>query len=62
MTPFAGMLNDQEMADVLTFVRNSFGNQADPVAAAQVKAIRAANPGRIQFYTTEELLKEHPLR
>ena len=62
MTPFAGMLNDQEMADVLTFVRNSFGNQADPVADAQVKAIRAANPGRIQFYTTEELLKEHPLR
>jgi hypothetical protein len=43
-------------------VRNSFGNQAEPVSTAQVKAIRAANPGRIQFYTTEELLKQHPLR
>jgi mono/diheme cytochrome c family protein/glucose/arabinose dehydrogenase len=61
MTPFAGMLKDDEMASVLTFVRNSFGNQADPVSAAQVKAIRDANPGRIQFYSTEELLKEHPL-
>jgi mono/diheme cytochrome c family protein len=62
MTPFAGMLNDQEMADVLTFVRNSFGNQADPVSAAMVKAIRDENPGRLQFCTTEELLKEHPLK
>ena len=61
MTPFAGMLKDDEMASVLTFVRNSFGNQAEPVSAAQVKAIRDANPGRIQFYSTEELLKEHPL-
>lgn len=62
MTPFAGMLKDDEMAAVLTFVRNSFGNQAEAISTAQVKAIRAANPGRIQFYTTEELLKQHPLR
>lgn len=61
MTPFAGMLKDDEMAAVLTFVRNSFGNQAGPVQPAQVKAIRDANPGRLMFYTTEQLLKEHPL-
>jgi mono/diheme cytochrome c family protein len=61
MTPFAGMLRDDEMAAVLTFVRNSFGNQAPPVTPAQVKTIRDANAGRVQFYTTEELLKEHPL-
>jgi mono/diheme cytochrome c family protein/glucose/arabinose dehydrogenase len=61
MTPFAGMLNDEELASVLTYVRNSFGNQAAPVTAAQVKAIRDANPGRVQFFTTEELLKQHPL-
>ncbi|TDU81845.1 putative membrane-bound dehydrogenase-like protein [Prosthecobacter fusiformis] len=62
MTPFAGMLKDDEMAAVLTFVRNSFGNKADAIQPAQVKAIRDANAGRVQFYTTEELLKEHPMK
>ena len=36
-------LTDQEIADVLTYVRNSFGNKATGVTAAQVKAVRAAN-------------------
>ena len=61
MTPFAGMLKDDEMAAVLTFVRNHFGNQADPIAPAQVKAIRDANAGRVMFFTTDELLKAHPM-
>jgi mono/diheme cytochrome c family protein len=61
MTPFAGMLNDSEMAAVLTFVRNSFGNQAEPVTPDQVKGVRAAYPGRTNFWTVEELLKAHPL-
>ncbi len=62
MTPFAGMLKDEEIAAVLTFVRNSFGNKADPIAAPQVKSVRDANPGRVQFWSTEELLKAHPIR
>ena len=28
MTPFGGLLNDEEVAAVLTYVRNSFGNKA----------------------------------
>jgi mono/diheme cytochrome c family protein len=36
-------LTDQQIADVLTYVRNSFGNKASAVTAAQVKAIRAVN-------------------
>ncbi len=36
-------LSDQQIADVLTYVRNSFGNKASAVTVAQVKAIRAAN-------------------
>ena len=36
-------LTDQEIADVLTYVRNSFGNRATAVTAAQVKVVRAAN-------------------
>ncbi|WP_188929770.1 c-type cytochrome [Puia dinghuensis] len=36
-------LTDEQIADVLTYVRNSFGNKATAVTAAQVKAIRATN-------------------
>ncbi|MGN8069050.1 cytochrome c [Mucilaginibacter sp. SG564] len=36
-------LKDQEIADVLTFVRNSFGNKAPAITAAQVKTVRATN-------------------
>jgi mono/diheme cytochrome c family protein len=35
------VLQDQEIADVLTYVRNSFGNKASMVTAAEVKALRA---------------------
>ena len=35
-------LKDQEIADVLTYVRNSFGNKASLVTVAEVKAARAA--------------------
>jgi mono/diheme cytochrome c family protein len=34
-------LSDQQIADVLTFVRNNFGNKAKPLTAADVKAVRA---------------------
>jgi mono/diheme cytochrome c family protein len=34
-------LSDQQIADVLTYVRNNFGNKAKAVSAAEVKAIRA---------------------
>ena len=41
MPPLAN-LTDHEIADVLTYVRNSFGNRGDPVADADVAAARAA--------------------
>ena len=34
------VLSDQQIADVLTFIRNNFGNKASAVTAAEVKAIR----------------------
>jgi mono/diheme cytochrome c family protein len=34
-------LTDQQIADVLTYVRNSFGNKASMVTAAEVKTVRA---------------------
>jgi mono/diheme cytochrome c family protein len=35
-------LKDAEIADVLTYVRNSFGNKASAVTALEVKKLRAA--------------------
>jgi len=61
MTPYAGMLNDDEMAAVLTYVRNAFGNKAPAVTAEKVKTIRASIKDKSGFYTPEELLKLHPM-
>ena len=36
-------LSDRQIADVLTYVRNSFGNKASAVTATQVKTVRATN-------------------
>ncbi|MEO0469315.1 MAG: PVC-type heme-binding CxxCH protein [Bacteroidota bacterium] len=55
MTPFGGLLNDEEVAAVLTYVRNSFGNEASAVQTATVKAVRAATKDRKGFYSPEEL-------
>jgi mono/diheme cytochrome c family protein len=40
MPSFAWKLTDQEIADVSTFIRNSWGNQAAPVAASDVRDLR----------------------
>lgn len=41
--PSFSYLKDQEIADVLTFIRNSFGNKAEPVSPTEVKAVREDN-------------------
>lgn len=61
MTPYGGLLNDKEVAAVLTYVRNSFGNQASAISPEKVKQVRAATESKKDFYTTTKLLSEHPL-
>jgi mono/diheme cytochrome c family protein len=61
MTPFEGLLDDEEVAAVLTFVRNSFGNEAPAVSPATVKEVREVTREKRGFYTAEELLQVHPL-
>lgn len=39
--PAQDFLKDQEIADVLTYVRNNFGNKASAVTVAEVKKARA---------------------
>lgn len=41
MPSFAWKLTDQQVADVATYVRNSWGNRAPPVTAKQVSKIRS---------------------
>lgn len=61
MTPFGGLLNDEEMAAVLTYVRNSFGNKGPAIMPDKVKQVRAATESKKDFYSPDQLLKEHPL-
>ncbi len=42
MPSFAWKLNDAQLADLLTYVRNSWGNQAPPVGADMVAKARAS--------------------
>lgn len=59
MTPFKG-LTDEEIAAVLTYVRNSFGNKASVITPEKVAAVRAATKDQPSFYAPADLLKEHP--
>ena len=61
MTPFEGMLKDDEIAAVLTYVRNAFGNKASAIKTETVKIVREAAKNKKGFYSPAELLREHPL-
>ncbi len=61
MTPYEGMLNDTEIAAVLTYVRNSFGNQAPPISPDLVKKVRDEVKDKEGFWNPAELLKMHPM-
>jgi putative membrane-bound dehydrogenase-like protein len=53
--PSLGGLTDEQIADVLTFVRAGYGQQSSPVTAAEVKAVRAAAGNREKPWTAAEL-------
>ena len=48
-------LDDQQAADVLSYVRETFGNGAPAVTPAEVGAVRAATSSRATFWTAAEL-------
>ena len=52
--------SDAELANVLTYIRNSFGNRAPAVEPAAVAARRAADAGRSSDWTLEELSSQIP--
>ena len=61
MTPYGGLLNDKEVASVLTYVRNSFGNKASVIQPEKVKQVRASIVNKKDFYNSSKLLIEHPM-
>ena len=61
MTGFGSLLDDKELAAVLTYVRNSWGNQAKPVSESTVKRVREETKERTVFWNPAELLEMHPL-
>jgi len=61
MTGLGQLLKDEEVAAVITYVRQSFGNNLPAVKPAQVKKVREAIKGKNNaLYTVDEILNEHP--
>ncbi|CAN5906081.1 GDSL-type esterase/lipase family protein [soil metagenome] len=48
-------LDDQQIADVLTYIRSNFGNSSSEVMPEAVKSVRAANSTRSGLWTQEAL-------
>jgi cytochrome c oxidase cbb3-type subunit 2 len=56
-----GSLTDQQIADVLTYIRNEWGNSASAVSPEEVATIRSSVKDRapMQMWTVAELQKEN---
>ncbi len=52
--------SDTELANVLTYIRNSFGNRAPAVAPGAVAAERVATAKRANYWTLDELAARLP--
>jgi len=57
MPPIGSTLSDEQIANVLTYVRREWGQSATPVDADTVKAVRALSIGRSRPWTDDELMK-----
>jgi mono/diheme cytochrome c family protein len=57
MTPYEDLLSDAELADVMTYVRNAFGNRASVISEAFVARVRAEieAAGQQGYYRAEDL-------
>jgi hypothetical protein len=61
MPGFGPLLTDEEVAGVINYVRQSFGNNLPLVSADQVARVRSETRNRQDFYMVEEIMKEHPI-
>jgi mono/diheme cytochrome c family protein len=56
MQPWEGTLTDSKIADVLTFIRQEWGNTGGPVAAEGIAALRKELAGRKESWTEPDIL------
>ena len=56
MQPWDKTLTDQKIADVMTYERSEWGNQASPVTAEQIAALRKELANHPESYTEPDLL------
>jgi mono/diheme cytochrome c family protein len=57
MPPLGAVLNDDQMAAVLTYIRREWGHTGAAVTAAEVSDVRKATAGRTRPWTNDELTK-----
>jgi hypothetical protein len=55
MAPWGKVLKDDQIAAVLTYIRNEWGNQAPPIPADFVAKIREETKDRTEPWTQKEL-------
>jgi mono/diheme cytochrome c family protein len=55
MPPLGGVLSDEEVAGVLTYIRREWGHSASPVRSADVARTRSETAGRTRPWTIPEL-------
>jgi mono/diheme cytochrome c family protein len=55
MPPVGSSLTDEQLANVLTYVRRSWGNSASPIEPREVSEVRGATAGRTRPWTEAEL-------
>ena len=58
MPPWGGSLSDEQIAQVSTYIRTNWGNEAPAVTADEVARVRAATKERTKQWTAEELNAE----
>jgi mono/diheme cytochrome c family protein len=58
MPGFGPVLTDADIASLVSYVRKRFGGAGTPVSEAAVGLIRAANRGRTEYWTVDELPKQ----
>jgi mono/diheme cytochrome c family protein len=60
MQPWEKTLNDQKIADVLTYIRSEWGNNASPVTPEQIAALRKQLASRADSLTEADLQQIPP--
>ncbi len=55
LMPPMGTLDNQQLADILTYIRRAWGHEAEPISSEVLEGVRAASKGRTTPWTASEL-------